>query len=116
MPGLDTGTAAERVAGALGGGAITFGGGPLPGGGDTPVRLAPHAWQVTVPIGFTNPHRRHLYGALIYASLYGDKQGVAARIARTRVSCLPHVGILSAFVIDGIGKSPSIVEILPQPH
>ena len=54
----------DRIVVALGGAVIMFGGGPLPEGGVAPVRLAPHAWHVIVPIGFTNPQRRHLYGVL----------------------------------------------------
>ena len=51
-------------AGLGGGAAMIVGGGPFPGGGVAPVRLAPHAWQVVVPIGLTSPQRRHLYGVL----------------------------------------------------
>ena len=32
--------------------------------GGAPVRLAPHAWHVVDPMGFTSPQRRHLYGTL----------------------------------------------------
>jgi hypothetical protein len=33
---------------------------PFGVGGVDPVRLAPHAWHVSEPIGFTSPQRTHL--------------------------------------------------------
>lgn len=82
MPGTATGGLVLRlgadagdvlIIGALGGGAMTLGGGPFPDGWDTPVRLAPQAWQVVVPIGLTKPQRRHLYGVLTRAPIVADE-------------------------------------------
>jgi hypothetical protein len=46
------------------------------------VRLAPHAWQVVLPIRFTNPQRRHLYGVL--------KGRTPARFARLHAIAGPN--------------------------
>src|SRR5260370_12817381 len=40
-------------------------GGPFPGGGTAPVRLAPQEAHVVDPMRLTRPHLRHLYGIRI---------------------------------------------------